>query len=100
MTKLKKNMLDFMTELRMDDRWNDDLWNRINSGLSEKATEWKLTGSVPKDIVPYIGDLISGLAGGSRFVEEETAMKMEDGEIAILQILYQLYDDEDKTLVD
>ena len=95
MLELKKNIIDFLTELRMDDNWNSSLWDKIYSELCMRTEEWKIAGSVPNGMMPYIADLISGLAGGSRFVDDETAIKMEDGEMAVLELLFQLYDKED-----
>lgn len=35
------------------------------------------------------------LAGGSRFIDESTAVKLEDAEIQLSELLYSLYDKED-----
>lgn len=95
MRELKKNIIDFMTEIRIKDYWNSVLWNQIYSELCIRVDEWKVTGTVPKSIVPFIADLVSELSGGNRFVDDATAAEIENGEIAILQLLYQLYDEDD-----
>lgn len=89
---LKSMILNFLTEIRTDNRFNNELWEQILSNVNCSIKLWKDSGAVPKDIVPYFLDLVSFLSGGSRFVDEDTLIKMEEADIRIREIFYDLCD--------
>lgn len=81
---------DFLVQLRMDSTFNTDNYAKIKSLLLDKVYEWKTTGSVPVEYVVEIVFLIDQLAGGSRFFDEETAIKVEDACLEIEDIINNL----------
>lgn len=78
---------NFLVQLRMDSTFNTDNYAKIKSLLLDKVYEWKTTGSVPVEYVVEIVFLIDQLAGGSRFFDEETAIKVEDACLEIEDII-------------
>lgn len=78
---------NFLVQLRMDSTFNTDNYAKIKSFLLGKVYEWKTTGSVPVEYVVEIVFLIDQLAGGSRFFDEETAIKVEDACLEIEDII-------------
>lgn len=81
MKQLKKDILDLITTIHADGRFDDEVWARICSTIESASDEWKKTGNVPCSVVPFLIDLASELSGGSRFVDDETAEKTEDASI-------------------
>lgn len=81
---------NFLVQLRMDNTFNTDNYAKIKSFLLDKVYEWKTTGSVPIEYVVEIVFLIDQLAGGSRFFDEETAIKVEDACLEIEDIINNL----------
>ena len=60
----------------------------IKNALLEIIPEWKRTGKV--DVEDFSGflDLIQFLAGGSRFWSEEVALRVEDAELELMDIIH------------
>lgn len=81
---------NFLVQLRMDNTFNTDNYAKIKSFLLDKVYEWKTAGSVPVEYVVEIVFLIDQLAGGSRFFDEETAIKVEDACLEIEDIINNL----------
>ena len=81
---------DFLVKLRMDSTFSTDDYEKIKSFLSDKVYEWKKAGSVPVEYVVDIVFLIDQLAGGSRFFDDETALKVEDACLEIEDIINNL----------
>lgn len=81
---------DFLIKLRMDDTFDMDDYAKIKSFLTDSIPEWKSNGSIPVRYVPAIVFLIDQLAGGSRFFDEETALKVEDACIELEEIIMNL----------
>ena len=81
---------NFLVQLRMDSTFNTDNYAKIKSLLLDKVYEWKTTGSVPVEYVVEIVFLIDQLAGGSRFFDDETALKVEDACLEIEDIINNL----------
>lgn len=87
MNELKKDILDLITAVRCDNRFDDEIWKRIRESIERFSAEWKETGSVPCSLVPFLIDLASHLAGGSRYVDDETDEKIEDASIYLSEEL-------------
>ena len=81
---------DFLVKLRMDSTFSTDDYEKIKSFLSDKVYEWKKAGSVPVEYVVDIVFLIDQLAGGSRFFDDQTALKVEDACLEIEDIVNSL----------
>ena len=58
--------------------------------MIDKVAEWKSAGSVPVKDVLDIVFLIDQLAGGSRFFDEETTIKVEDACLEIEDVIENL----------
>lgn len=80
----------FIVKLRCNDEFCEYDYSKLKNVLKSNVTEWKAKGNVPVDDVVAIVGLIDQLAGGSRFFDEETAMKVEDACIEIEEILNDL----------
>ena len=87
MYELKKDILDLVTLIRTDGSFDDGIWARICRTITDLTSEWKESGAVPSSLVPYLTDLASQLAGGSRYVDDETAEKIEDASIFLSEEL-------------
>ncbi|MBR1824514.1 MAG: hypothetical protein IJ779_09830 [Ruminococcus sp.] len=96
MNELKKDILDLITLIRTDGAFDEEIWKRICESIERFSAEWKETGSVPCSFLPYLIDLASDLAGGSRFVDEKTAEKIEDASIYLCtELMPPLLSEED-----
>lgn len=81
-------MLDnFLLKLRMDNTFSTDDYEKVKSVLINNVAVWKSKGSVPVRDVVDIVFLVDQLAGGSRFFDEETTIKVEDACIEIEDII-------------
>ncbi len=87
---LSRYVENFLLKLRMDDIFSTDDYEKIKSFLLNKVYEWKTVGSVPVEYVIEIVFLIDQLAGGSRFFDDETIIKVEDACIEIEDIINNL----------
>lgn len=81
---------NFLIKLRNDNTFSTDDYEKIKSVLINNVAEWKLKGSVPVKNVVDIVFLIDQLAGGSRFFDDETALKVEDACLEIEDIINNL----------
>ncbi len=81
---------NFLIKLRMDNKFSTDDYQKVKSFLLSKVYEWKKSGSVPIEYVVEIVFLIDQLAGGSRFFDDETALKVEDACLEIEDIINNL----------
>ena len=61
--------------------------------LKQFSTEWKQQDKIPKKFLVCIADLVDQLAGGSRFFDEETAIKVEDANIEIMEFIFDNFRD-------
>ena len=61
-----------------------------NSGLICFVEKWKEQDFVPKKAFLALLDLVDQLAGGSRFLDYEEAIKVEDASIEIQGIIHAL----------
>lgn len=80
-TILAGRILDLLTEMRTENRFDSGLWAEIVRLLETKIPQWKQTGQMPFFLVPYLTELSASLAGSSRFFDEETALAAEDASI-------------------
>ena len=78
-----------MIKLRMDNEFDNNDYMNIKNSLLEAIPEWKNTGSVSLEEFSVLLDLIQFLAGGSRFWSEETAIKAEDAENELMDIIHE-----------
>lgn len=78
-----------MIKLRMDNEFDNNDYLNIKNALLDIIPEWKNTGKVSiEDFTGLLG-LIQFLAGGSRFWSEEVALKAEDAELELMDIIYE-----------
>ena len=80
-TVLAGRILDLLTEMRTENRFDSGLWAEIVRLLETKIPQWKQTGQMPFFLVSYLTELSASLAGSSRFFDEETALAAEDASI-------------------
>ena len=85
---LGKNGL--LIELRCNNTFNEQTFADITDYLNEHLSEWKTSGSIPVADAVSIFNLIDELAGGSRFLSEETALRVEDAALEIQDIISAL----------
>ena len=77
----------FLIKLRTENFFDTADYEELKSALINHVAEWKAIGSVPVRDVVEIVFLIDQLAGGSRFFDEETTIKVEDACIEIEEII-------------
>lgn len=77
-------------KLRCENFFDSENYEQIKSVLIDNVKVWKKNGNVPCDDVVAIIGLIDQLAGGSRFFDEETAIKVEDACLEIEDIINDL----------
>lgn len=80
----------FLVKLRCENKFDEDDYNKIKNELILSAVEWKKINSVSVDDFVAIISLTEQLAGGSRFLDEDTAIKVEDACIDIIDIINDL----------
>ena len=77
-------------KMRCENEFDPSCYYNIKVELQEKIIEWNRKGCVPKGDVVAISSLIEQLVGGSRFFDEDTAIKVEDASIEIMDMINQL----------
>lgn len=91
MNKLLQNlMLDLSVKLRMDDYFDINLYNQIVMELKKNIPIWRENKSVPCEYVICIMDLLSQLDGNNRFLDKKTSIAVEDANLEIMDLLYDL----------
>ena len=63
-------------------------YDKIKNALLGIIPEWKNTGKVNVEDFSVLLDLIQFLAGGSRFWNEEVALRVEDAELELMDIIH------------
>lgn len=81
---------DFLVKLRMDDYFDDKLYDMIYNYFSENIPYYKKENSFPADMLPSLLFLVDQLAGGSRFWDYDTCIKAEDAEIKLQELFADL----------
>jgi len=79
-----------VVKLRCENYFDSNKYEKLKSVLIDNVKAWKKNGSVPNDDVAALIGLIDQLAGGSRFFDEETAIKVENACIEIENIIADL----------
>lgn len=77
-------------KLRCENYFDSNKYEQIKSVLIDNVKVWKKNGNVPCDDVVALIGLIDQLAGGSRFFDEKTAIKVEDACLEIEDIIFEL----------
>lgn len=81
----------FIVELRCDNRFDEERFLEIKNILCILVLDWKRQQTIPKKAMMAIIELIECLVGGSRFLNEDEAIKVEDASIEIKDIINELY---------
>ncbi|MGN0640041.1 MAG: hypothetical protein ACI4JT_03715 [Oscillospiraceae bacterium] len=89
-SELLFNESNFQVMLRNDNYFDSEEYERIKNTLLENAIIWKKSGTVPIDDLVALMSLVDQLAGGSRFYDEKTSVKVEDACIEIQDIINSL----------
>lgn len=79
-----------LIELRCSSTFNEQRFAEITDYLNEHISEWKANGAIPIADAVSIFNLIDDLAGGNRFLSEETALRVEDAALEIQDIISEL----------
>ncbi len=79
-----------LVELRCSNIFNEQRFTEITDYLNEHISEWKANGSIPVADAVSLFNLIDDLAGGNRFLSDETALRVEDAALEIQDILSEL----------
>lgn len=79
-----------LVELRCNNTFNEQRFADITDYLNEHISEWKANGAIPVADAVSIFNLIDDLAGGNRFLSEETALRVEDAALEIQDIISEL----------
>lgn len=82
----------FVIELRCDNRFNEEKYSDIKNMLCILVLEWKRQQTVSKKAMMAIIELLDCLVGGSRFLNEDEAIRVEDASIEIKDIINELYE--------
>jgi len=88
--ELRELVLEFLMKMRCENEFDSNCYNNMKIELQKKITEWNKHDCVPKDDVVAISSLVEQLVGGSRFFDADTAIKVEDASIEIMDMIYQL----------
>lgn len=81
---------DFLVKLRMDDYFDEKLYDTIYKYFSDNIQNYKRENSFPADMLPSLLFLVDQLAGGSRFWDDKTCIKAEDAEIKLQELFADL----------
>ena len=82
----------FIVTLRCDNKFDEEKYTEIISKLCILISDWKEENQISKKAMLAIVELIECLTGGSRFLNEAEAIKVEDASIEIKDILNELYE--------
>lgn len=80
----------FLVELRCNNVFHEQLFEKIKNYLNGKETEWKEAGIIPISDAVALFNLIDQLAGGSRFWSEATEFRVEDALAELQEIICSL----------
>lgn len=80
----------FLLKLRMDDVFDETLFQAIYAYFKEHMAEYKSSGIFPAGLLPSLLILVDQLSGGSRFWDKKTCTKAEDAEIALQELFVEL----------
>ena len=78
--------------LRCENRFDEKKYLDIKEMICDLVSDWKQQQTIPKKAMLGIIELLECLVGGSRFLSENEAIKVEDASIEIKDILNELYE--------
>lgn len=79
-----------LISLRVRNILDEVIYNKVKQYVISFVEEWKEQNTVQKKVFLALSDLIDALAGGSRFLSYEEAIKVEDASIEIQGIIHEL----------
>lgn len=82
----------FVIELRCDNHFNEEKYSDIKNMLCILVLEWKRQQTISKKAMMAIIELLDCLVGGSRFLNEDEAIRVENASIEIKDIINELYE--------
>lgn len=81
----------FILTLRCDNRFDEEKYVEIKNILKILVSDWKEKKEISKKAFLAIVELMECLVGGSRFLSEDEAIRVEDASIEIKDIINALY---------
>lgn len=78
--------------LRSENRFDESKYVDIKTIIFGLVSDWKQQQMIPKKAMMGIIELLECLVGGSRFLDGDEAIKVEDASIEIKDILNDLYE--------
>lgn len=82
----------FVIELRCDNRFNEEKYSDIKKMLCILVLDWKRQQTISKKAMMAIIELLDCLVGGSRFLNQDEAIRVEDASLEIKDIINELYE--------
>lgn len=82
----------FVIELRCDNRFNEEKYSEIKKKLYILVLDWKKQQTISKKAMMAIIELLDCLVGGSRFLNQDEAIRVEDASLEIKDIINELYE--------
>lgn len=82
----------FIVTLRCDNKFDEDKYIEIRNKLYALVSVWKEEHQISKKAMLAIVELIECLVGGSRFLSEDEALRVEDASIEVKDIINELYE--------
>ena len=80
----------FLVKLRLENTFDESKYLEIKNRIIYEFPVWKTQGFILNCDVMALLSLIDQLAGGSRFFDEQTAVKVEDACFEIEEIINSL----------
>lgn len=81
-----------LLSFRNDNRLDEEKYQKAKEIIIGFISMWKTKDVIPKKAFLMIMDLTNTLAGGSRFLNDEETIKVEDAYIELYTLLGDLYD--------
>ncbi len=85
------NETEFDIKLRNENYFDMKEYMLIKESLTENSQIWRKNGNIPLDDAVALVSLVEQLAGGNRFHDEDTALKIENACIEIMEIVDGLF---------
>lgn len=77
----------WLVKWRCENYFDDEMYGEIKQTLNELIPIWKACGNISITGFMAVVGLVDQLAGGSRFLCEQDAIKTEDASIEIMDML-------------
>jgi hypothetical protein len=81
----------FLVKLRCKNEFDEKMYSEIKEITEKLVEEWKKQESIPKKGFLILIELIEFLSRGSNFLSEKDAIRVEDAELEIKDIINDLY---------